>query len=1093
MRLVRTMLSFVLLAGAAPLLAQTPMLLPQRPALSRTHIVFTWAGDLWIVPRQGGDARRLTTAPGMETNAIFAPGGETVVFSGSYDGNVDLYSVPVNGGVPVRLTFHPADDTPLSFTPDGKGILFRSSRTSPSRYETFFTMGLAPGPATELPLPMGDQASYSPDGKRLAYTPLAPAFRVWKHYRGGETSAIWIANLDDSSIEKLPRDNSNDFCPMWAGDRIYFLSDRNGPMSLFFYDLKTRRVTEAVKNAGLDYRSASLGPGAIVLERLGQLELYDLKSGKLTSVEIRAAGDMATLRPSFEKVGQRVSVSGISPTGARALFEARGDIFTVPAENGDVRNLTSTPGVAERYPAWSPDGKEIAYFSDASGEYQLHIVKQDGSGSPRIFDLGEKAFYYSPLWAPDGKKILFRDSNLKIGWLDLDSKKVTRFDADYYHDPDSGAINPSWSPDSEWIVYTRQLQNRLRAVCVYSLRAAASTQLTDGLSDAKHAAFDKGGKYIYFTASTNTGFQTAWLDMSSVARSVRRNVYLMVLRTDDASPLAPESDEEKPAADKKDDKSAGKPEQAQPDKKEDKKDEAAKKADVRIDFDGLSQRILALPVPARDYNGLDAGKEGVVFLGEAIPPLGEGPFTTTVYRFDLKTRKEEKYAEGVRSFDASANGEKALLRQADRWFIAPTAAPLKLADGHTLKMTDLEARVDPVAEWRQIYHEVWRIERDFLYDPHSHGFNLVAGEERYAPYVAAAGDRADLNYVIGEMLSNLVLGHTRNAGGAFPPVKSVPVGLLGADYSVENGRYRFARIYDGENWNPTLHAPLTQPGVNVKVGDYLLAVNGREVKGSDDVFSFFESTSGKSVTLRIAPNPNGDGAREVSVVPVPTERGLRYMAWVEDNRRKVDRLSGGRLGYLHMPNTADEGFSNFNRWYFAQIGKQGLIVDERFNGGGDIADYVVDTLRRPLLGYFMTRGGHDFTVPMNSIFGPKAMIINEYAGSGGDAMPWLFRKLAIGPLVGKRTWGGLVGIYDFPVLIDGGFVTAPNLAFYNTEKQWDVENHGVPPDVEVEFNPALVRQGHDPQLEKTVELLLEKLKTAPQPGFERPAFPNYYK
>ena len=1091
MRFIRTLLIFVVAGGAVLLPAQTSTVLPQRPALSRTQIVFTWAGDLWVVSRQGGDARRLTTAPGIETNAIFSPDGQTVVFSGSYDGNVDIYSVPVTGGVPKRLTFHPADDTPLAFTPDGKGILFRSSRTSPTRTETFFTMGLEPGPAAELPLPMGDQASYSPDGRRLAYTPLAPAFRVWKRYRGGRASLIWIANLADSSVEKVPHDNSNDFCPMWAGDRIYFLSDRNGPMTLFFYDLKTKRVVEAVKNSGLDYRSAALGPGAIVLERLGQLELYDLKSGKLAAVEVRAAGDLATLRPSFEKVSQRIRFSGISPTGARALFEARGDIFTVPAEKGDGRNITATPGVAERFPAWSPDGKEIAYFSDAAGEYQLHIVKQDGSGAPRIYDLGEKAFYYSPLWSPDGKKILFRDSNLKIGWLDLESKKVTRFDADYYHDPDSGAIHPLWSPDSEWIVYTKQLMNRLRAVCVYSLHSGASTQLTDGLSDAQHAAFDKGGKFIYFTASTNTGFQPAWLDMSSEARIVRRNAYLIVLRSDEPSPLAPESDEEKPAAAKKDDKPAEKSDQAQPDK--DKKDEAAKKVEVRIDFDGISQRILALPVPARDYDGLNAGKEGIIFLSESTPAAGEGPSTATVYRFDLKTRKEEKYAEGAGSLDISFNGEKALLRQGERWFIAPTAAPLKPTDGNTLKTADLEARVDPAAEWRQIYHEVWRIERDFLYDPNAHGFNLSEGEKRYAPYVGAAGDREDLNYLMNEMLGNLVLGHTRNAGGAFPAVKSVPVGLLGADYSVENGRYRFARIYNGENWNPGLHAPLTQPGVNVKAGDYLLAVNGRDVKGSDEVYSFFESTAGKSVTLKVGPNPSGDGAREVTVVPIPNERGLRYMAWVEDNRRKVDRLSGGRLGYLHMPDTAGGGFANFNRWYFAQLGKEGIIIDERFNGGGEIADYIVDTLRRPLLAYFMTRGGHDFTIPMDSIFGPKAMIINEYAGSGGDAMPWLFHKLGLGPLVGKRTWGGLVGIFDFPELIDGGFVTAPNLAFYNTEKQWDVENHGVKPDVEVELDPALVRQGHDPQLERTVELLMEKLKTAPQPKFERPAFPDYYK
>ncbi len=1061
-------------------------ILPQRPALSKTNIVFTWAGDLWVVPRQGGEARRLTTAPGIETDAIFSPDGEMIVFSGSYDGNTDLFSIPVSGGEPKRLTYHPGSEVPIAFTPGGRGILFRSGRTSPSRFETFFTMGLDPGPATPLPLPMGDDASYSPDGKRLAYTPISPAFAIWKHYRGGRTTAIWIANLDDSSVEKIPRDNSNDFCPMWAVDRIYFLSDRNGAMTLFFYDLKTKKVTEAVKNPGLDYKHASLGPGGIVLERFGQLEVYDLKSGKVTPVAIHASGDLAALRPSFEKTGEHISASNISPTGARAVFEARGDIYTVPADKGDVRNITSTSNAAERSPAWSPDGKEIAYFSDASGEYQLRIAKQDGTGTPRIFDLDGKAFYYEPLWAPDGKKILFRDSNLKIGFIDLESKKVTRFDADFYHDAASGTINPSWSPDSAWIVYTKLLKNRLRAVSVYSLKTGTATQLTDGLSDARYAAFDKGGKYVYFTASTNTGYQTGWLDMSSDAHIVRRNAYLIVLSKDAPSPFAPESDEEKVDKDKKDEKKDEKPGD-----KDAKKDDA-KKVEVSIDFEGIGQRILAMPVPERDYNGLAAGKEGIVFLSEFVPGEGEKPPSGTIYRFEMKTRKSDKFLDGVNSMDLSADGEKTLIKQGDRWFIASTTPPVKPGEG-TVKTAQMEAKIDPVAEWRQMYHEVWRIERDFLYDPNSHGFNLAEGEKRYAEYLPALGHRADLNYLFGEMLGNLVLGHTFVSGGAYPQLKTVPGGLLGADYSVENGCYRFARVYDGENWNPNMRAPLTQPGVNVKTGEYLLAVNGREVKGTDDVFSFFESTSGKSVVLKVGPNPNGDGSREVTVVPVANERGLRYMAWVEDNRRKVEKLSGGRLGYVHLPDTGQGGFTNFNRWYFAQVGKDGIVLDERFNGGGQIADYIVDELRRPLLAYFMTRGGNDFTVPMNSIFGPKAMIVNEYAGSGGDAMPWMFRKLGIGPLVGKRTWGGLVGIYDFPALIDGGRVTAPNLAFYNTDKQWDVENHGVKPDVEVEFDPAQVRQGHDPQLEKTVEILMEKLKTAPLPKFDRPAFPNYYK
>lgn len=1070
--------------------------LPQRPALSKTNIVFTWAGDLWVVPRQGGEARRLTTAPGIETNAIFSPDGETVVFTGSYDGNSDLFSVPVSGGEPKRLTYHPASEVPLAFTPDGQGILFRSGRTSPSRFETLFTMGLDPGPATPFPLPMADDASYSPDGKRIAYTPLSPAFRIWKHYRGGTSSPIWIANLGDSAVEKLPRENSNDFCPMWAGDRIYFLSDRNGPMTLFIYDLKTKKVTEAVKNTGLDYKQASLGPGGIVLERFGKLETYDLKSGKVTPVEVHASGDLAGLRPSFEKVGERIAASNLSPTGARAVFEARGDIYTAPGDKGDVRNITATSGVAERSPAWSPDGQEIAYFSDASGEYRLHIAKQDGTGVPRVFDLDGKAFYYTPLWAPDGKKILFRDSNLKIGFIDLESKKVTRFDADFYHDAASDTINPSWSPDSAWIVYTKLLKNRLRAVFVYSLKTGAATQLTDGLSDARYAAFDKGGKYIYFTASTNTSYQTGWLDMTSQGRIVHRNAYLIVLGKDDPSPFAPESDEEKADKDKdkKPDTPAGKKDEKKDDKAADKdaKKDEAKKVEVHIDFEGIGQRILAMPISERDYNGLAAGKEGIVFISEFVPGEGEKQPSGTVYRFEMKTRKSQEFLDGVNSLDLSADGEKALVKQAERWFITATTIPVKTSEG-TVKTASMEAKIDPAAEWKQMYHEIWRIERDFLYDPNSHGFNLAEGEKRYSAYLPAIGHRADLNYLFGEMLGNLVLGHTFVGGGAYPQVKSVPGGLLGADYAVENGRYRFARIYDGENWNPSLRAPLTQPGVNVKAGDYLLAVNGREVKGTDDVFSFFESTADKSVVVKVGLNANGDGSREVTVVPVASERGMRYMAWVEDNRRKVEKLSGGRLGYVHLPDTGEGGYTNFNRWYFAQIGKDGIVLDERFNGGGQIADYIVDALRRPLLGYFMTRQGHDFTVPMNSIFGPKAMIVNEYAGSGGDAMPWMFKKHGVGPLVGKRTWGGLVGIYDFPSLIDGGFVTAPNLAFYNTEKQWDVENHGVTPDVEVELDPAQVRQGRDPQLEKTVEILMEKLKTAPLPKFERPAFPNYYK
>ncbi|HNY41905.1 MAG TPA: PDZ domain-containing protein [Bryobacteraceae bacterium] len=1084
-KMTKLILAALLLAAALP--AQN--ILPQFPALSADSIVFSYAGDLWRVAREGGVAVRLTTHPGRETTPVFSPDGRTIAFLGAYDGNTDVFTIPVVGGVPKRLTSHPGADAPVAFTTDGKRLLIRSPRSTFAGSPKFFTIALDGGPAEELPLPMGFEASYSNDGTRLAYTPLTPAFTIWKRYRGGRTSKIWIAQLSDSKVEEIPRSNSNDFNPMFTADRVYFLSDRNGPITLFSYDLKTKKVTEAFKNTAFDYKSASLGPGAIVLERFGGLELFDLKSGKVSPVKITINGDLTEVRPYYDKVGSKIVSVDISPTGARAIFEARGDIFTVPAEKGDIRNLTTTSGVAERFPAWSPDGQSIAFLSDATGEYQIHIAPQNGLGEVKKYDAGAKTFLYLYSYSPDGKKLLIRDAMLRLGIFDIDSAKTTWIEGDYYDSPLREEINPSWSPDSKWILYTKQLKNQLRAVCVYSLESAKETQLTDGLSDARHARFDPNGKYIYFTASTNQGLSTGWLDMSSMERVQNRSAYLIVLKKDEPSPLAPESDEEK-AADKKDDKSAAKPDAKQNDKPDAKKDEK-KDVVVAIDFDGISQRILALPVPARDYTQLDSPKTGVVYLLEDPPAAAPGPTSRTLHKFDLKTRKTDKVMEGVGTLAFSRNGEKMVFRQGERWAISATSAPPKPGEG-TIKTADMEALIDPVAEWKQMFYEVWRLQRDFLYAPNFHGLDLDKAKEKYASYLSAVAHRADLNYLFGEMLGEISVGHMYVAGGAFPEVKSVPVGLLGTDYKVENGRYRFARVYDGENWNPSLRAPLTQPGVNVKAGEYLLAVNGRNVTANDDVYRFFEAMSGKSVVIKVGPNPTTDGAREVTVVPVANESGLRYMAWVEDNRRKVEQLSGGRLGYVHLPNTSDQGYSNFNRWFFAQVGKEGMVLDERFNGGGSIADYIVDYLRRPLLNFFSTRAGHDFTTPMNAVFGPKVMIVNEFAGSGGDAMPWMFRKLKVGPLVGMRTWGGLVGIFGYPALIDGGRVTAPNLAFYNTEGQWDVENHGVDPDIVVDYDPALVRQGKDPQLEKAVVTALEQLQKSPLPKYQRPAYPDYH-
>ena len=1069
---IGTFLATVALAGTVSAQPESVPLLRQ-PTVSATHVVFVHGDDLWIVGRGGGRARRLTTHVGEESDPVFSPDGSRVAFTANYDGNMDVYVVAAAGGEPNRLTYHPGLDQAVTWTGDGQQVVFRSRRDSYSRFDRLHSISVDGGMSAPIPLPLAVQGSFSPDGSQMAYVPLSGAFQVWKRYRGGRASPVWIANLSDSSIEKVPREDSNDFNPMWVGREVFFLSDRNGPITLFAYNAESKQVRQVITNQGLDIKSASAAGDAIVYEQFGTLHLHDIASRQTRALEIQVAGDLPSVRPRFEKVADNIATARLSPTGARAVFEARGEILTVPAEKGDVRNLTGTSGAADRDPSWSPDGRWIAYFSDDTGEYTLCLAEQSGLGEKRSIPLGTSpSFYYSPTWSPDGKKIAYTDKRLKLWIVDVETEECVEVDENTYDSP-FHTVDPAWSPDSRWLAYTKQLRNHLHAVFLHSVDTGKTIQVSDGMSDARYAAFDKDGKYLYFTASTDAAPTTGWLDMSSVNRPVSRNVYLIVLNKNDVSPLAPESDEEKP-------------ETEDPTEKGEQTD-----VTVTVDADGIDQRILALPIPAKNYLGLRVGKAGVVFLLEA-PPVIMGPITLTVHQFKLEDRKVELFLDGVRDFEISANGEKVLYLMGKQWAITGADAKPEPGKG-ALALDKMVVHVDPRAEWEQMYQEVWRIQRDFLYDPGAHGLDLEMAEEQYGAFVQRLSSRSDLNYLFREMLGNLVLGHVYVGGGDGPDVEEVPGGLLGADYEVANNRYRFARIYTGENWNPELRAPLTQPGAQVEVGEYLFTVNGRDVYPPQNLYSFFENTAGKSVVLKVGSDPAGAGSREVTVVPVEDEDALRNRAWIEDNRRKVEQMSDGRLGYVYLPNTAGAGYTNFNRYYFAQIGKEGIVVDERFNGGGMAADYIVDFLRRPLMNYWSTREGEDFPTPQGSIFGPKVMIINEFAGSGGDALPWYFRKAGVGKLVGMRTWGGLVGIYDYPPLIDGGFVTAPRLAFWNPDGTWDVENNGVAPDIEVELDPKVWREGRDPQLEKAVEVALEELRQNPIPRHQKPAFPDYHK
>lgn len=1055
---------------ALPLFAQEVTILPQRPAFNGTEIVFSYAGDLWRVGKAGGAAVRLTAGQGVETYPVFSPDGKTVAFSGEYDGNFDVYTVPVTGGVPKRITYHPGIDEPTTWTADGNYIVFRSSRLATTeRYRQLFRIPAGGGAEEVLPFNMAVAGSFSPDGARLAYMPIgffrpAHSYDAWKKYRGGQTTKIWIGQMSDSSVVEVPRENSNDTDPMWVGGEVYFLSDREGAVKLFAYDAGTKKVRRVLDNTGLDYKSASAGAGQIVLEKFGGVQLFDVKTRKLTDVAITVDADLADVRPRWEKAAGALRGFAVSPTGKRAAFEARGEIVTVPAEKGDVRVLSGTPGAADRSPAWSADGKQVAWFSDEGGAYALIIRDQEGKGEKRTIRMAEKpGYYFRPLWSPDSKWIVCEDNRLHLLLVEVASGQVKTIDTEYYQNVANMA--PAWAPDSQWVAYTKQLPSMFRAVFAFSLATGKSVQLTDGMSDASSPVFDRGGLYLYFAASTNAGPTLNGLDMNSVPFAVSRSAYVMVLRKETPSPLGAESDEET-------------------DKKDAPKEE---KAVVRIDVEGIGQRILALPVAKRDYQDLQAGAAGVLFLLEG---KDEGP--GVLYRYEGKTRKEAVYAGAVDEFAVSGDGEKVLWRKGAQWSITAAAGPAKAGEG-VLNTAAIEVWVDPREEWKQIYREAWRMQAEYFYDPNLHGVDVKAMAERYEKFVRGLGARSDLNYLLAEMLGHFGVRHLYVRGGEVPKGKPVAGGLLGADFDVVNGRYRIRKIYNGENWNPALRAPLTAPGVDVRVGDFVLAVDGREARADVEIHALLEGRAGKQVRLRVSADAAGTNARDAVVTPVASETELRYFDWVEGNRRKVDHASGGKLAYVYMPNTGKEGFESFVRYYFAQSGREGVIIDERFNGGGLVADYVIDVLRREPMAYWRDRYGHDKTTPGMGIFGPRVMIINEFAGSGGDAMPYFFRFHKLGPLVGTRTWGGLIGISGYPPLMDGGMLTSPNFAFRNLTGALDVENKGVAPDVESWSDPAEVRKGRDPQLETAIRIALDELKKKPSKKPAEPVFPNYGK
>lgn len=1068
-------LAIVLLAAlSAPAEAQTRFL--RQPSVSAIEIAFVHANDIWVVGREGGQARRLTTDDGAETEPSFSPDGRWIAFTGQYGGNQDVYLVPAEGGQPRRLTWHPGADVLQGWTAGGD-ILFRSGReAAPTRLWTFYSVSPEGGFPEKLPIHQAYQGEMSDDGSMLAYQEIGLWDPGWRNYRGGQAQPIRVVSTASLELQTPPWEGERHLDPTWMDGTVYYMSERDYASNVWAYDPATGQERQLTRHVDFDVMSLDAGHGVVVYEQAGYLHELDPASGSTRRLDIRAAGDQNWARTRWEDIGgNQLTNARLSPTGTRALFQHRGDVFTVPVEEGSWRNLTRSPGVADRHPVWSPDGRRIAWFNDETGEYALVVADQDGSNA-RTIEIEDPSFYFVPVWAPDGSKLAFTDTHYRVLVLDLESGNVDHIDTDRYAHPER-SMNPVWSPDSRYLAYARRLDTQLRAVIVHDTQTGENHQVTDGMADAISPVWDAGGGSLYFLASTNYGLNTGWLDMTSFDRPVTRALYVALLDADGVSPFLPRSDEE--GGDEEDGEGTD-------------VDERAAGNGLPIDFDGIDTRIVAAPnMPLRDYTALLPGPAGHVFVMENVP-LEQG---VTLHRYEMADREGTDFASGVAFATVSGDRSKIMTRSGASWSVNATAGPPPSGTDGRLALEGMRVRVEPQEEWAQMLRDGWRFMRDFLYVDNQHGAPWDDVWDWYSAWLPDVQHRSDFGHLLDMLSAEIAVGHSYVRGGDFPDQMNPRTGLLGADLSEVDGAYQIDRIYTGEHWNPGLSSPLGQPGLGVAEGDFLVAIDGVELTSPTNPFELLEGTAGRTVVLTVNDAPTMTGAREVLVEPVASESQLRSWAWIEGNRRRVDALSGGRLAYVYVPNTGQGGYTYFNRMYFAQQDRQGAVIDERNNGGGSAADYIVDLMARELTGYFNSKAGDrkPWTQPMAGLFGPKVMIINERAGSGGDLMPYLFRFRGVGPLVGTKTWGGLVGTWDTPPLLDGGSFVAPRGGFFDVNGEWAVEAEGVAPDIEVMNTPREVADGRDPQLEAAVAEALRLLETQAVEFEPEPAPPVRYR
>jgi len=1073
--------SFVsLFIVSATLFAQIDAGLFRFPDVSQTQIVFTYANDLWVMPKEGGTAIKLSSPAGVESYPKFSPDGKSIAFSGNYDGNNDAYVISATGGVPVRLTGHGYSDRVIDWTTDGKKVLFASGRESgKARFNQFYTVPATGGVVEKLPLAYAEFGSYSPDGKQVAVVFRSQVGRNWKRYRGGWKADIQIFNLatKESKAIGVEADAGSEF-PMWNGNSIYFLSDRGSElrMNLWKYDLNTKAFTQLTNFKDDDVHYPSIGPDDIVFEAGGKLYLYSISSAKQKAINVSVVTDKAMLKPKIETADKLIQNLSISGDGNRVLIQARGDVFSVPAENGFVKDITRTSGYAERYPAWSPDGKYIVYWSDQSGEYELWLMETDKETPAKKLTNYGPGYRYRPFWSPDSKKVAFIDKAMKIKIFDISTNQSTDVDhaLRYTHGNLAGFV-VSWSPDSRWLAYARDMENQHNAVFIYDYQSKKNNQVTNGFYECNTPVFDPDGKYLYLYTNQNFNPNYSDLDNTFIYANTTQ-IGAISLKKETPSILAPKNDMvavKEEGADKK-------------------KDSATKKTDskaVDIDFDGIEQRLVLLPPAAGNFGALATAKGKIVYM--RYPNTGAPDGRGTLKFFDLDKKEEKSIIDGVDNFEMAANNQKMLVAKSG------TFAVLKPEEGQkfdkTLPLSDMQVMVEPAQEWKQIFMDVWRFERDYFYDAGMHGVDWNQAKERYLKMLNGAMTREEADFIIGELIGELNASHTYHGGGDIEIPKNKAVGYLGVDWQAEGDHYKIKTIIRGAPWDAEARSSLDAPGVNIKEGDYILAVNGIPLTSSQEPFIAFTGLSNKTVELTYNSTPSWTGAKTAIVKTMDDEGRLRNLAWIENMRKQVDKETNGEVGYIYVPSTGVDGQNELIRQFNAQWDKKALIIDERFNNGGQIPDRFIEMLNRDPLAFWAIRDGADWPWPPYANFGPKVMLINGWSGSGGDAFPDYFRRKKLGPLIGARTWGGLIGISGVPGLIDGGGVTVPTFRMYNPDGTWFQEGHGVDPDIAVAEDLGAMAKGVDPQLQRGITeakaLLKTKAFTAPKrPSVEKRGF-----